>query len=98
MVAAGNKIVGAAKRGEGSKVGLSDESDEGQIAILLVLSFALVGAGKGAESTWRASLESPMTGERHGFASFKDFFLENQVNNVADRGSETGEFKEMDDK
>ena len=34
----------------------------------------LWGAGKGAESTWRASLESPMTGERHGFASLKDLF------------------------
>ncbi len=34
----------------------------------------LWGAGQGAESTWRASLESPMTGERHGFASLKDLF------------------------
>jgi hypothetical protein len=37
------------------------------------LSFLLRlwGAGQG---TWRASLESPMTGERHGFASLKDLF------------------------
>ena len=34
----------------------------------------LWGAGKGADSIWRASLESPMTGERHGFASLKDLF------------------------
>jgi hypothetical protein len=34
----------------------------------------LWGAGNGAESTWRASLENPMTGERHGFASLKDLF------------------------
>jgi hypothetical protein len=34
----------------------------------------LWGAGKGDDSTWRASLESPMTGERHGFASLKDLF------------------------
>ena len=26
------------------------------------------------QDAWRASLESPMTGERHGFASLKDLF------------------------
>ena len=34
----------------------------------------LWGTGQDAESTWRASLESPMTGERRGFASLKDLF------------------------
>ena len=30
--------------------------------------------GNGEESTWRASLESPHTGERHGFASLEALF------------------------
>ena len=34
----------------------------------------LWGAEQDAEFTWRALLESPMTGERHGFASLKDLF------------------------
>ena len=46
----------------------------------------LWGAGKGADSIWRASLESPMTGERHGFASLKDLFtfLQAQADDPAD--------------
>jgi len=45
----------------------------------------LWGAGRGAESAWRASLESPMTGERHGFASLKDLFafLQAQADDLA---------------
>jgi len=34
----------------------------------------LWGASKGAGFTWRASLENPMTGERHGFGSLKEMF------------------------
>lgn len=43
----------------------------------------LWGAGKGTDSTCRASLENPMTGERRGFASLKDLFafLQAQVDN-----------------
>jgi hypothetical protein len=46
----------------------------------------LWGDGKGADSIWRASLESPMTGERHGFASLKDLFafLKAQADDQAD--------------
>jgi hypothetical protein len=31
-------------------------------------------SGKGKEAVWRASLESPLTGERLGFANLKDLF------------------------
>lgn len=49
----------------------------------------LWGTGKGA---WRASLESPMTGERHGFASLKDLFafLQAQADAQADLGEPSG--------
>lgn len=38
-------------------------------------------AGSGEKLTWRASLESPHTGERHGFASLEALFafLEEQI-------------------
>ena len=50
----------------------------------------LWGAGKGA---WRASLESPMTGERHGFASLKDLFafLQARADDQADPESASGD-------
>ena len=32
-------------------------------------------SGKGAQATWRASLECPMTGERRGFRSLHDLFV-----------------------
>ena len=52
----------------------------------------LWGAGQGAESTWRASLESPMTGEHHGFASLKDLFafLQAQADSPASPTPTTG--------
>jgi hypothetical protein len=46
-------------------------------------------SGAGAESTWRASLESPLTSERRGFASLKDLF--------AFLEAETGEMDRRDD-
>lgn len=45
----------------------------------------LWSAGNSAESTWRASLENPMTGERQGFASVRELFtfLQAQVEGLA---------------
>jgi len=45
------------------------------------------------EVVWRASLESPMNGERQGFASLKDLFafLEAQTDNVVSHASETND-------
>jgi hypothetical protein len=39
----------------------------------------------GEKKVWRASLESPSAGERHGFASLKDLFdfLEAQTGQIA---------------
>ncbi len=31
-------------------------------------------SGEGKDARWRALLESPLTGERHGFANLKDLF------------------------
>ena len=43
-------------------------------------------SGKG-EPVWRASLESPHTGERHGFAGLTDLFtfLNQEVSHAAER-------------
>ena len=59
----------------------------------------LWGAGKGTESTWRASLESPMTGERHGFASLNDLFafLQAQVDGQTSPTPATGQDVEPTD-
>lgn len=44
-------------------------------------------AGDAEKPVWRASLESPHTGERRGFASLADLFsfLENETSRVARR-------------
>jgi len=41
--------------------------------------------GSGGELTWRASLESPHTGEHRGFANLADLFtfLEKEIGQVA---------------
>ncbi len=46
-------------------------------------------SGKGQQAAWRASLESPLTGERRGFASLPELvaFLE-AVIGAASQGSE----------
>jgi hypothetical protein len=43
-------------------------------------------SGEG-EAVWRASLESPHTGERHGFADFAELFtfLEQEASHAAER-------------
>ena len=45
------------------------------------------------EETWRASLENPQTGERHGFASLDAMvaFLRRQIGLAPKRGGEEGE-------
>jgi hypothetical protein len=50
------------------------KATKGKSPYYLSYLLRLWGVGKGTESTWRASLESPMTGERRGFASLKDLF------------------------
>ena len=45
------------------------------------------------EATWRASLENPQTGERHGFASLDAMvaFLRQQIGLASDQGGEEDE-------
>ena len=47
-------------------------------------------SGKGKEAIWHASLESPLTGERQGFASLQDLFafLQAQANSAARQADE----------
>lgn len=56
-------------------------------------------SGKDERVAWRASLESPLSGERRGFASLKDLFtfLEVQANSLADQGAETDHNHERGD-
>lgn len=44
-------------------------------------------SGKGPETVWRASLESPLTGKRQGFASLQDLFafLEARAKEIQDQ-------------
>jgi hypothetical protein len=63
----------------------------GYVAYLL----RLWQAQEGGSAVWRASLESPQTGERWGFASLADLFtfLESEVGQAArrQRAPSTGE-------
>lgn len=56
---------------------------------------------EGDRVAWRASLESPLTGERQGFASLKDLFafLQGQADSPAGQDSETNDgHKQADEK
>ena len=60
--------------------------DKGQPDYLSYLLRLWQVSGKG-EPVWRASLESPHTGERHGFAGLTDLFtfLEQETSRAAQR-------------
>ena len=49
-------------------------------------------SGQGKEAVWRASLESPLSGERLGFATLKDLFafLETQAKSARDQDDKEG--------
>ncbi len=53
--------------------------------------------GSGEEPIWRASLESPHTGERQGFAGLQALFafLEEQTRSTDDPGATSDERKEI---
>ncbi len=72
---------------ESSRVTVTNGKSRGYLSYLL----RLWRTGKGIESTWRASLISPLTGERRGFGNLKDLFefLQAQVDARASETSET---------